>query len=206
MIFNRLIELGTASESPARFLKQLPENERDFHVITPAEEKIYLLACPPPLSDVATIMIETGMRPKEVFTLKADKVFFDKGYLQIIDSKTPSSNRKVHFTPKVKSILHRRAAKFPDGWLFPKRDVPGNPRYSSMHFWHLPVVKKLKFDFDLYDCRHTFATRAIERKVGESTLAALLGHKDTKMLSRYVHPSEDMKVEAMRKMGLAKAV
>ncbi|MBA2493610.1 MAG: site-specific integrase [Acidobacteria bacterium] len=206
MIFNRLIELGTVSSTPARFIKQLPENERKFHVITPLQEKAYLLACPPILSEVAVIMIETGMRPKEVFTLKAEKVFFEKGYLQITDSKTPSSNRKVHFTPKVKSILQRRMEKFSEGWLFPKKDVSGNPRYSSMHFWHLPVVKKLKFDFDLYDCRHTFATRAIERGIDLITLAALLGHKDTKMLSRYVHPSEEMKADAMRKMFLAKAV
>ena len=75
-----------------------------------------------------------------------------------------------------------------------------------MHFWHLPVVRKLKFNFDLYDCRHTFATRAIERGVDLITLSALLGHKDTKMLSRYVHPSEEMKVAAMQKMYLAKAV
>lgn len=206
MIFNRLIESDIIGKSPARFIKRLPENERNFHVITPMEEKEYLLACPPPLQDVATIMIETGMRPKEVFTLKAEKVFFDKSYMQITDSKTPSSNRKIHFTPKVKSILERRAAKFPDGWLFPKRDVAGKDRYTSMHFWHLPVVKKLKFDFDLYDCRHTFATRAIENGVDLITLAALLGHKDTKMLSRYVHPSEEMKADAMRKMYLAKAV
>ncbi len=90
--------------------------------------------------------------------------------------------------------------------FFPKGDVPDNERYSSMHFWHLPVVKKLKFDFDLYDCRHTFATRAIERGVDLITLAAMLGHKDTKMLSRYVHPSEEMKRHAMRKMSIAKAV
>ncbi len=75
-----------------------------------------------------------------------------------------------------------------------------------MHFWHLPVVRKLKFDFDLYDCRHTFATRAIKRGVDLITLSALLGHKDTKMLLRYVHQSEEMKAEAMRKMYLAKAV
>ncbi|MCA1625051.1 MAG: site-specific integrase [Acidobacteria bacterium] len=206
MIFNRLIELGTISESPTRFIKQLPENERSFHVITPSEEKAYLLACPPHLQDVATIMLETGMRPKEVFSLSVDKIFFGEGYLQIEGSKTPSSNRKVHFTPKVEAILRRRAMKFPKGSIFPKGDVPGNDRYLGMNFWHLRVVRKLKFNFDLYDCRHTFATRAIERGVDLMTLAALLGHKDTKMLSRYVHPSEEMKRNAMRKMFLAKAV
>jgi integrase len=164
------------------------------------------LACPPPLSDVATIMIKTGMRPKEVFTLKADKVFFDKCYLQVKGSKTPLPNRKVHFSPKVKNILERRRQSSPKIGCSRKETRPTILNIQVCNFWHLPLVKKLKFDFDLYDCRHTFATRAIERGVDLLTLAALLGHKDTKMLSRYVHPSEDMKREAMQKMGLAKAV
>jgi site-specific recombinase XerD len=52
----------------------------------------------------------------------------------------------------------------------------------------------------LYDCRHSFATRALESGVDLLTLAAILGHASLKMVSRYAHPSEDHKADAIRRM------
>ena len=39
--------------------------------------------------------------------------------------------------------------------------------------------------FRLYDCRHTWATRAAEAGVDLTTLAALLGHRKLNMVMRY---------------------
>jgi integrase len=72
----------------------------------------------------------------------------------------------------------------------------------------LKTIRALGFDFRIYDARHTFATRAIEGGVDMLTLAAILGHTNLKMITRYAHPSESHKAEAIRKMekGQAKAV
>jgi hypothetical protein len=48
--------------SPTQTVKTLPENERSFHVLIREEEKLYLLAASPQFQDVATVMLETGMR------------------------------------------------------------------------------------------------------------------------------------------------
>jgi integrase len=58
----------------------------------------------------------------------------------------------------------------------------------------------LGFNFRIYDARRTFATRAIEDGVDLITLAAILGHSNLKMLTRYAHPSEKLKADEMRKM------
>jgi|SRR5215475_6799931 len=52
----------------------------------------------------------------------------------------------------------------------------------------------------IYDCRHTFATRAVEAGVDLVTLAALLGHSKIQMVLRYAQPTEEHKVLAIRKL------
>ena len=66
------------------------------------------------------------------------------------------------------------------------------------------VVKKLGFDFRLYDCRHTFASRAVENGIDLVTLAQILGHASLRMVMRYAHPSEQHKADAVRKMEKSK--
>jgi integrase len=61
-------------------------------------------------------------------------------------------------------------------------------------------VKELKFNFRLYDCRHTFATRAAGQDINLVTLAAMLGHASLRMVMRYAHPSENEKRDAVIKM------
>jgi integrase len=51
--------------------------------------------------------------------------------------------------------------------------------------------------FRLYDCRHTFASRAVEQGINLVTLAAMLGHANLKMVMRYAHPSENEKQTAV---------
>lgn len=44
------------------------ERNRDF-VLSRAQEKVYLDACPQPLGDIATLMLETGLRIGEALSL-----------------------------------------------------------------------------------------------------------------------------------------
>lgn len=45
------------------------------------EERLYLLAATQPLRDIATLMLETGMRPQEICGIRREYVYFDEGYL-----------------------------------------------------------------------------------------------------------------------------
>lgn len=205
IIFNRLIDARILPDNPARKIKQLKSNERQFHVLTYDEEKRYLFACPQPLRDVATLMLETGMRCGEVYRLRRQDVYLEKEYLKIVKGKTKSSVRQLHLPKTSRKILSRRIKKFTGEFLFPQNEKDGNPATASLDYQHRTAIKDLKFKFRLYDCRHTFATRAVESGVDLLVLASLLGHSGLRMVTRYAHPSETHKKDAIKRMENHKA-
>ena len=150
------------------------------------------------------LQIEIAMSVKTYGS--SSDVFIDEGFLKVTKGKTKASIRQIHLTDSVKKILCRRIEKFTGDFLFTHQDIDGNKPIESLNILHRSVIKKLGFDFRLYDCRHTFATRAIESGVDLLVLASLLGHSNLQMVMRYAHPSENLKTEAIKKMSLAKAV
>jgi integrase len=200
MIFKRLSDAKVIRDNPARSIKSLSENERIFHVITSDEEKKYLLAAPQPLLDVAILMLETGMRCGEVYQLRQQDVSLEKGFLKVAKGKTRSSVRRVHLSARAQAVLSSRLKRFEGENLFPKNAVDGERAIVNLNNLHLQTIRLLGFSFRLYDCRHTFATRALESGVDLLTLASILGHSNLKMVSRYAHPSEQHKADAIRRM------
>ena len=200
IIFNRLIEDRVLQYSPARSVKGLPQNERNFHVITPDEEMVYLMACPPLLQDVAAVMLETGMRPGEVYRLRRDEVNLESNYLQVTRGKTKTSVRRVYLSDKTRRVIESRINRFKGDYLFPKKDVDFNEPTMTLDHKHQRITESLGFNFRLYDCRHTFASRAVEKDINLITLSAMLGHSSLRMVMRYAHPSENEKHEAVKVM------
>jgi integrase len=199
-IFNRLLDAKILRDNPARKVKQLKANERSFHVISNDEQKLYLMACPQPLQDVAALMLETGMRCNEVYRLRRSDVSLEKGYLKVVKGKTKASIRQVHLSGEAQKVLSYRLNRFTGENLFPQNDVDGNKATGSLDKIHLHTIRNLKLNFRLYDARHTFASRAVENGIDLLVLASILGHSNLKMVMRYAHPSETFKADAIKRM------
>ncbi len=199
-ILNRLLDAKILRDNPARKIKQLKANERSFHVISNDEQKLYLLAAPQPLQDVAALMLETGMRCNEVYQLRRQDVSLEKGYLKVYKAKTKSSVRRVHLSDEANKVLSYRLNRFKGENLFPQNDIDGNLPTDNLARMHLATVRNLKMNFRLYDARHTFASRAVENGIDLLVLASILGHSSLKMVMRYAHPSEGFKADAIKRM------
>ena len=71
------------------------------------EQKILALGLQP-LSDVLLIMLDTGMRPAEVFHMRLEHVQWERGVIFVPQSKSRKSKRFVGITGRVREALLAR--------------------------------------------------------------------------------------------------
>ena len=177
-----------------------------IHVLNPAEEEEYFLRAArlPDLHDVGRLMINQGMRPEEVTSLAKADIDFASGKIHVVRGKTKAAKRHLEMTTESRQILERRMAD-QSMWVFPSKKKHGLHigRINSAHDRIVAQAAKegVVIKFVPYDFRHTFATRAVaEDKVDLPTVAALLGHGSIRCVYKYVHPTEEHKRKAMKRI------
>jgi integrase len=207
ILFNRFED--TVPKNPVRKVKFFDEDNEQMRVLTGDEEKLYLLAASQPLRDIATLMLETGMRPEEVCRTRRENVHLDQGYLFNPFGKTKAARRKVPLSDRASGVLARRLEEIKGDFVFPGR-VTDQPivKVNAAHVVTLARINRIRAEanespiprFRLYDFRHTWATRAAMAGIDLVTLAAMLGHSRIQMVLRYAHPTEEHQFAAMRKL------
>jgi integrase len=73
-LFNHVLKGDVALRNPVSRIKFCEENNEQTRVITYEEQERYLNVATPMLGDVATLMLETGMRPEEVYRIRRENV------------------------------------------------------------------------------------------------------------------------------------
>jgi integrase len=198
-LFNHALKQDFSFRNPVSRVEFLAENNEQTRVLSYDEQEKYLDVATPMLRDVATLMLETGMRPEEVYRIKPENVNLAGGFLVIPYGKTKAARRRVPLTASARSVLGLRLAS-DEAFLFPcetdsKRPVP------KVNNAHDRAVKDSKVaPFRLYDLRHTWATRAAESGIDLVTLAALLGHSKIQMVLRYAHPTQEHQARSVERM------
>jgi len=185
---------------------QFPQagNEQD-RILSYQEQRVYLAAAGKTLRDVATLMIETGMRPEEICRIRRGYLELDADdpYVQIGFGKTKAARRRVPLNPTATAILRARLESGEGEFLFPHRKDDDKPM-RNVNNAHTRALKKSRVSyFRLYDLRHTWATRAVQNGMDLATVAAILGHAKLNMVMRYAHPQERHKADAMKKLARA---
>jgi integrase len=204
-VLNLAEEWGAIDRAPDITLLR-GEHHRE-HVISPQDEAKYLAAASDPLAPIATVLVDTGLRPEECFKLRWEHVNFASGRhgtLRVIQGKTAAARRTLPMTSRVRTLLEARweKVKKPDeGWIWPAPTKSGHVEHDSIRVQHKKAIKASKVtNFVVYSFRHTFLTRLGESGCDTWTLARIAGHSSIKMSERYVHPSNDAVLSAMSRM------
>ena len=77
---------------------------------------------------------------------------------------------------------------------------------SQIESAHNRVIEEIHrngsaLSFVIYDLRHTCATRLAERGTPLTALAAILGHTGIRMVTKYVHPTQEEQDRVMAAYG-----
>lgn len=199
IIFNFFIRREILVQNPVAHVKFFPEDNRQMRVVSMEEERRYLEEANQTLRDFAIIMIETGMRPSEVAAIERNNVNLDSGFVFVPVGKTKAAKRKIPLTDRAAKVLSKRVVEAKGNYPF-ATDSTSKP-LTTLKTAHAGALRRSKLaPFRLYDLRHTFATRFIEAGGDIVTLQALLGHSNIQMVTRYAHPTDNHKFEAIRRM------
>ncbi len=95
LMFNFANRLGFVSQNPVKGVRFLPEGPCTMRAIPHDEERRYMAAANPLLRDVAALIVETGMRPQEVFTIRPENVHLTRRYLFVPTGKTRFARRNI---------------------------------------------------------------------------------------------------------------
>jgi integrase len=200
-ILNHAMRKGMMGKNPVHGVKLLPEGPGAMRVVSHEEQQRYLGKANALLRDVATVILETGMRPEEVFTIRKENVHLAHGYVFVPTGKTRFARRNIPLTDTAREVLKRRVAAAKGPYVFPNREDSNRP-LTTVKKAHQEALRNAKMDppFRIYDLRHTFGTRSAMAGVDLPTLKELMGHSDISTTMRYIHPTPEHKQEALRKL------
>src|SRR5258707_8519246 len=86
-------------------------------VLRSDEERRYLDEADPLLRDVATILLDCGLRPEECFRLKWENV--RDGQIEIQYGKTDNARRRIPLSARAAAIFEMCSTNASCEWVFP---------------------------------------------------------------------------------------
>jgi integrase len=182
------------------------ERNREF-ILNHAQERLYLEMAPQPLQDVATLIVDTGLRIGEALALEWADIHLQPatgakfGYLHVQDGKSRNARRNVPLTGRVRAMLESRTAQSKAPWVF-SEDGLQPMRNSSLDHLHkeLRATLKMPAGFVLHSLRHTYGTRLGEAGADAFSIMRLMGHSSVTISQRYVHPTPEALERAVERL------
>lgn len=194
-MFNRAIDWEDAITNPVKGVKKAKplkadEYEREPKYI-PAEvfDKISSAAYPN-LRAFITVARHTGMRAGEILKLLWEDINFEREQIYIRDTKN-FTQRIVPINAEVRETLSSLPRDNNRVFKYMNKDTVGNT-------WRKALKRARISGYRVHDMRHSFITDLVTKGVDPYTVMEITGHKDTRMLKRYSHPTEEHKRNAVK--------
>lgn len=150
-----------------------------------------------PYADVVYVLIYTGFRPTELFSLTKDS--YIDGVLYGGIKTEAGKNRAVPVSPKIKAIVDEHATNC-HGFLFPRdngeqmtvsyfRDNYFYQILDAAGIQPIPTTEKPAY-YVPYSCRHTFANMLKYAQGSDKDKASLIGHEDYSTTKKHYQSAE----------------
>jgi integrase len=176
--------------------------------LTPEEARILLIelhAISPLWHDIALLSLFTGLRPHDIFRLRARQVNFEAGYIDVLESKPGTYT--AYFPDTVRGMLLHRVRNDKNALLFPSLRTGGVICTVGKTFQKAVErcgfndgVTDRRYHVVFYTLRHTFASWLAQKDVSLQKIADLMGHASTRMTEKYAKLSRESLKTALDKI------
>jgi len=168
--------------NPAANLRKPPQPKGRTRRLEGDEEARLMVSCQassnPFLQPLVVLAIETAMRRGELLSLRWDHVELNKSYVHLPMTKNGDS-RDVPLSPLARQTIEALPRSL-SGVV-----IPVHPE-ALKGLWNSATRRADITDLRFHDLRHEATTRFFEKGLGVMEVAAITGHKDLRMLQRYV--------------------
>ncbi|MGY5775159.1 tyrosine-type recombinase/integrase [Rhizobium sp. LEGMi135b] len=161
-----------------------------------ALDELEVEGCNPKGINIIRLLALTGCRRNEIAGLEWSEVNFDKGLIELSDSKTGKSIRPLgeHAITLLKSIS-REQSKF----VFPA--TRGKGHYQAVEkIWRKAIAKAELTGALPHSLRHTVGSTAASSGEAMALTGAILGHADLSSTGIYAHVQSDPSREAANRV------
>jgi integrase len=143
LLFHYAEKCGYALSNPTRGVGLLKEDSGRMRVVRFEEELAYMAKASQPLKDIAQVILDTGLRPEEVFRIRTEHLDFGERAIFNPFGKTKAARRKVSMTEEVFELLKRRAIKLKACLSFPLKPTSTNQFRPSERHTILPSRERV---------------------------------------------------------------
>lgn len=149
------------------------------------------------LRDVATVLLDCGLRPEEGYRLRWEHV--RDNALHIPYGKTTNARRSIPLPARAAAVLEMRRSSASTDWVFPAPTKSGHMEQSTLKKQHAKACQLAEIaGVPFYTFRHTCLTRWAAH-MDPYSLAYFAGHSDFATTRRYVHPNLETGRQAMER-------
>ena len=176
------------------------ENKRLRYLNRDEEKRLMEAIKCPLLREIVIFALNTGLRKKEILSLKWNSVNFETKCIILEPSET--KNRKRHVLPlnsRAWQIIKRRFRQRVEGcpYVFHRN----GRKINSIRTAFENSLKRAGIEnFHFHDLRHTFASRLVQKGVDLYVVKELLNHSDITTTQRYAHLRLDNLKKAVEKL------
>lgn len=206
--FNWCEQYGYRPEysNPTRFVQKYKEPARQRFLSTEEQKRLGNALTRAEIEDLASpyavaalrLLSLTGARLSEILTLKWEYVNWERGTLELPDSKTGA--KSIYLNEPAKDILSAIIRQTDNPYVICGRDVGGRIVNLQKPWRRIRKMADLD-DVRIHDLRHTFASVAAMGGMSLPMIGALLGHSQPQTTARYAHLAANPLLEAAEEIG-----
>lgn len=200
---NKAVERKVISENPLAGRKAIKTDKKGIirWLSEDEEQRLYAALAPRTghLPVIITLLLNTGARPREIFTLRWENVDLVNKSITLEAAFTKTG--QTRYIPLNNTAFNALSNWKSEGeWVFP--GVKAETHIVSIQRGWRYIKKEAKItNLRLYDLRHSFASKLVRNGVAIYEVAELLGHSAVEMTKIYAHLDDQTLRKAVNKVG-----